>query len=115
MSIEKPNDLIWDRTCDLPASYGPYTNLASACPLSLLYGTALHISTSKYGYQNVIITQIPADTRGLKPADMEVCYWALLFMPLVIVHHLLNVFVQLANKRGFKQEKHYSNNRHDTL
>jgi hypothetical protein len=32
---------------------------------------------------------------------MEVCYWALLFMPLVISHHLLNVFVQLANKRGF--------------
>jgi hypothetical protein len=37
--------------------------------------------------------------------DMEVCYWALLFMPLVILHHLLNVFVQLANKRGFKQKK----------
>jgi hypothetical protein len=41
---------------------------------------------------------------------MEVCYWALLFMPLVILHHLLNVFVQLANKRGFtkkKKKKHY--------
>jgi hypothetical protein len=24
-------------------------------------------------------------------------------MPLVLLHHLLNVFVQLANKRGFKQ------------
>jgi hypothetical protein len=36
---------------------------------------------------------------------MEVCYWALLFMPLVILHHLLNVLVQLANKRGFKQKK----------
>jgi hypothetical protein len=35
---------------------------------------------------------------------MEVCYWALLFMPLVILRHLLNVFVQLANKRGFKQK-----------
>jgi hypothetical protein len=34
---------------------------------------------------------------------MEVCYWALLFMPLVIFHHLLNVFVQLANKRGLKK------------
>jgi hypothetical protein len=34
---------------------------------------------------------------------MEVCYWALLFMPPVILHHLLNVSVQLANKRGFKQ------------
>jgi hypothetical protein len=34
-----------------------------------------------------------------------VCYWALLFMPLVILHHLLNVFVQLANKRGFTQKK----------
>jgi hypothetical protein len=34
---------------------------------------------------------------------MEVCYWALFFMPLVILHRLLNVFVQLANKRGFKQ------------
>jgi hypothetical protein len=36
---------------------------------------------------------------------MEVCYWALLFMPLVILHHLLNVFVQLANKRGFNKKK----------
>jgi hypothetical protein len=36
---------------------------------------------------------------------MEVCYWALLFMPLVILHHLLNVYVQLANERGFKQKK----------
>jgi hypothetical protein len=36
---------------------------------------------------------------------MEVCYWALLFMPLVISHHLLNVFVQLANKRGLKKKK----------
>jgi hypothetical protein len=26
-------------------------------------------------------------------------------MPLVILHHLLNVFVQLANKRGVKQKK----------
>jgi hypothetical protein len=42
---------------------------------------------------------------GLKPIDMEVCYWALLFMLLVILHHLLNVFVQLANKRGFKQKQ----------
>jgi hypothetical protein len=25
-------------------------------------------------------------------------------MPLVILHHLLNVSVQLANKRGFKQK-----------
>jgi hypothetical protein len=47
----------------------------------------------------------PADTRGLKPIDMEVCYWALLFMPLVILHHLLNVSVQLANEMGFKQKK----------
>jgi hypothetical protein len=51
---------------------------------------------------------LPADTRGLKPIDMEVCYWALLFMPLVILHYLLNVFVQLANKRGFKQKKSVS-------
>jgi hypothetical protein len=36
---------------------------------------------------------------------MEVCYWALLFMPLVILHHLLNVFVQLENKRGFTNKK----------
>jgi hypothetical protein len=36
---------------------------------------------------------------------MEVCYWALLFMPLVILHHLLNVFVQLANKKGLKKKK----------
>jgi hypothetical protein len=33
---------------------------------------------------------------------MEVCYWALLFMPVVVVisQHLLIVFVHLANKRG---------------
>jgi hypothetical protein len=42
---------------------------------------------------------------GLKPIYMEVCFWALLFMLLVILHHLLNVSVQLANKRGFKQKK----------
>jgi hypothetical protein len=35
---------------------------------------------------------------------MEVCYWALLFMPLVILHHLLDVSVQLANKRGIKKK-----------
>jgi hypothetical protein len=29
---------------------------------------------------------------GLKPIYMELCYWALLFMPLVILHHLLNVY-----------------------
>jgi hypothetical protein len=34
---------------------------------------------------------------------MEVCYLALLFMPLVILHHLLYVSVQLANKRGLKK------------
>jgi hypothetical protein len=28
-------------------------------------------------------------------------------MPLVILHHLLNVFVQLANKRGFKKKKKF--------
>jgi hypothetical protein len=44
----------------------------------------------------------PTDTRGLKPIYMEVCYWALLFMPLVILHHLLNAFVQLSNKMGLK-------------
>jgi hypothetical protein len=37
--------------------------------------------------------------------NMEVCYWALLFMPPVILHHLLNVFVQLANKMGFTNNK----------
>jgi hypothetical protein len=31
-------------------------------------------------------------------------YETLLFMPLVILHRLLNVFVQLANKRGFKKK-----------
>jgi hypothetical protein len=35
--------------------------------------------------------------------DMEVCYWALIFTPFVILHHLLNVSVQLANKRGLKK------------
>jgi hypothetical protein len=28
-------------------------------------------------------------------------------MPLVILHHLLNVFVQFANKRGFTQKKRF--------
>jgi hypothetical protein len=45
----------------------------------------------------------PTDTRGLKPIYMEECYWALLFMPLVMLHHLLNVSVQLANKRGLQK------------
>jgi hypothetical protein len=40
---------------------------------------------------------------GLKPIYMEVCCWALLFVPLVILHHLLNVSVQLSNKRGLKK------------
>jgi hypothetical protein len=40
---------------------------------------------------------------------MKVCYWALLFMPLVILHHLLNVFVQLANKRGSTKKKIIAN------
>jgi hypothetical protein len=31
---------------------------------------------------------------------MEVC-----FMPLVILHHLLNVSVQLANKKGLKNKQ----------
>jgi hypothetical protein len=35
------------------------------------------------------------------------CATELLFMPLVILHHLLNVSAQLANKRGFKQKKFY--------
>jgi hypothetical protein len=29
-------------------------------------------------------------------------------MPLVILHHLLNAFVQLANKRGFTKKKKYA-------
>jgi hypothetical protein len=29
-------------------------------------------------------------------------------MPLLILHHLLNVFVQLANKRGFTKKKEVS-------
>jgi hypothetical protein len=46
----------------------------------------------------------PTDTRGLEPFYMEVCYWALFFMPVVVViSHFLNVFVQLANKRGLKK------------
>jgi hypothetical protein len=36
---------------------------------------------------------------------MEVCYWALLFMPLVILHHLLNVSVQLAKKGDSNNNK----------
>jgi hypothetical protein len=40
-----------------------------------------------------------------------VCYSALLFMSAVVVisQHLLNVFVQLANKRGFKKKKTKNN------
>jgi hypothetical protein len=45
---------------------------------------------------------------------MEVCYWELLFMPLVILHHLLNVFVQLANKRGLKKKLVHKNKRTHT-
>jgi hypothetical protein len=28
-------------------------------------------------------------------------------MPLVVLHHLLNASVQLANKKGFKKKKQY--------
>jgi E3 ubiquitin-protein ligase DOA10 len=46
---------------------------------------------------------------------MEVCYRALLFMPVVVVvisQHLLNVVVQLANKRGFKKNLYRYRNIH---
>jgi hypothetical protein len=51
-------------------------------------------------HRNHITTPLQNES-GLKPIYMEVCYWALLFISLVILHHLLNVSVQLANKREF--------------
>jgi hypothetical protein len=36
---------------------------------------------------------------------MSLCYWALLFMHLVTLHHLLNVFVQLANKWWLQKKR----------
>jgi hypothetical protein len=36
----------------------------------------------------------PTDTRGLKPIYMEVCYWALLFMPLVILQYLYSLQIE---------------------
>jgi hypothetical protein len=45
---------------------------------------------------------------------MEVCYWALLFMPLVIFHQLLNVSVQFANKRGFNKQKRTKKKKRDS-
>jgi hypothetical protein len=36
----------------------------------------------------------PADTRGLKTIDMEVCYWALLFIPLVILLYLYSLQIK---------------------
>jgi hypothetical protein len=36
-------------------------------------------------------------------------------MPLVILHHLLNVSVQLANKRGFKQKKNQQPYKHSAF
>jgi hypothetical protein len=44
------------------------------------------------------ITSPVQNESSLKPIYMEVCYWALLFMPLVTLHHLLNVFVQPQKK-----------------
>jgi hypothetical protein len=51
------------------------------------------------------ITSPLQNESGLKLIYMEVCYWALLFMPLVIGHYLLNVSVQLANKKGIQTKK----------
>jgi hypothetical protein len=56
-----------------------------------------------------VICLSPLDTRGLKPIYTEVRYWALLFMPLVISHHLLNVFVQLAKKNGIQTNNKQQN------
>jgi hypothetical protein len=44
-----------------------------------------------------------------RESNQGIFSWALLFMPLVILHHLLNVFVQLANKRGFTKKKKLPN------
>jgi hypothetical protein len=54
---------------------------------------------------NFSLKLFPTDTRGLEPIYMEVYYRALLFMPVVISQHLLNVFVHLANKRGLKKKE----------
>jgi hypothetical protein len=56
-----------------------------------------------YGGVDVYVYVFLYSALGLKPIDMEVCYWVLLFMPLAILHHLLNVFAQLANKGGLKK------------
>jgi hypothetical protein len=45
----------------------------------------------------------PADTRGLKPIDMEVCYWALLFTPLVILLYLYSLQIKGIHKKKKKK------------
>jgi hypothetical protein len=48
----------------------------------------------------------PADTRGLKPIHMEVCYWALLFMPLIILLYLYSLQIKGdSNKNKKKKQK----------
>jgi hypothetical protein len=68
----------------------------------LLEETVSRNNCIRFFYSFIIIATVlfPADTRGLKPIDMEVCYWALLFMPLVIL-----LYLYLANKRGFTKKK----------
>jgi hypothetical protein len=56
------------------------------------------------------ITSPLQNERGLKPIYMEVC-----FIPLVILHHLLNVSIQLANKRGFTKKKRLCKGQLDNL
>jgi hypothetical protein len=54
---------------------------------------------SKYFTLSRFRPSIPTDTRGLKPIYMEVSYWALLFMPLVILQYLYRL-----QKKGIKKK-----------
>jgi hypothetical protein len=42
----------------------------------------------------IVLVLFPTDTRGLKRIYMEVRYWALLFMPLVILQHLYSLQIK---------------------
>jgi hypothetical protein len=52
----------------------------------------------------------PTDTRGLKPIYMEVCYWALLFMPLVILQYLYSLQIKGGSNKNLQDKTLIHNN-----
>jgi hypothetical protein len=47
---------------------------------------------------------LPTDTRGLKPIYVEVCYWVLLFMSLVILQYLYSLQIKGDSQKKYGDE-----------